>query len=88
VGGGAVLLVLGLLMLLPAKRHRILGLLALLVGAAVAAAVLVPLVGADWDVSTFDIGVWFAVAVAVLGVLGGLKALLTGRTYRQDPAVP
>ena len=86
VAGGAVLLVLGLLMLLPAKRHRFLGLLALLVSGAVAAAVLVPLFGADWDLGDFDLGFWFAVAVAVLGLLGALKALLTGRTYRQDPA--
>jgi hypothetical protein len=88
VGGGAVLLVLGLLMLLPAKRHRLLGLLALLVGAAAAAAVLVPLFQADWDLGSFDTGFWFACAVALLGLLGGLKALLTGRRYRQDPAVP
>ena len=87
VAGGALLLVLGLLMLLPAKRHRLLGLLALLVSAAVAAAVLVPLVQSGWDLATFDIGFWFACAVAVLGLLGALKALLTGRTYRQDPAV-
>ena len=76
--GGAVLLVLGLLLFLPAKRHRLLGLLALLVTAAVAAAVLVPLVQAGWDVDTFRTGFWCAVAVAVLGLLGGLKALLTG----------
>ena len=87
VGGGALLLVLGLLMLLPAKRHRFLGLLALLVSGAVAAAVLVPLFRSGWDPGTFDLGFWFAVAVAVLGLLGALKALLTGRTYRQDPAV-
>ena len=50
--------------------------------------VLVPLFQADWDLGSFDIGFWFACAVAVLGLLGGLKALLTGRRYRQDPAVP
>jgi hypothetical protein len=88
VVGGAVLLVLGLLLFLPARRHRLLGLLALLVTAAVAAAVLVPLAQAGWDVGTFRVGFWFAVAVAVLGLLGSLKALLTGRKYRRDPAVP
>jgi hypothetical protein len=87
VGGGALLLVLGLLMLLPAKRHRVLGLIALLVSAAVAAAVLVPLFRSGWDLSTFDIGFWLACAVAVLGLLGALKAVLTGRKFRQDPAV-
>ena len=88
IAGGAVLLVLGLLMLLPAKRRRFLGLLALLVSGAVAAAVLVPLFQSGWDLGTFDLGFWFACAVAVLGLLGALKALLTGRKYRQDPAVP
>jgi len=80
--GGAVLLLLALLMFLPAKRHRVLGLLALLVGAAVAAAVLVPLVQAGFDLGVFDIGFWFPVAVAVLGLVGGLKAVRTGRRYR------
>jgi hypothetical protein len=86
--GGAALGVLGLLCLLPAKRHRVLGLLALLVTAAVAAAVLVPLFQAGWDLGTFELGFWFAIGVAVLGLLGALKALLTGRKYRRDPAVP
>ena len=81
--GGAVLFVLGLLLFLPAKRHRLLGLLALLVAAAVAAAVLVPLVQAGFSPRTFRVGFWCGVAVAVLGLLGALKALLTGtRTAR------
>jgi hypothetical protein len=84
VGGGALLLLLGLLLLLPAKRHRFLGLLALLVSAAVAAAVLVPLFGSGWNLGDFDLGFWFACAVAVLGLLGALKALLTGRRFRPD----
>jgi hypothetical protein len=88
IAGGAVLLVLGLLMLLPAKRRRFLGLLALLVSGAVAAAVLVPLFQSGWDAGSFGIGFWFAVAVAVLGLLGALKALLTGRKYRHDPVAP
>lgn len=82
--GGIVLLVLGVLLFLPAKRHRGLGLLALLVAGAVAAAVLVPLVQADFRPGAFRAGFWCAVAVAVLGLLGALKALLTGRTYRRD----
>ena len=84
VAGGGVLLVLGLLAFLPARRHRTLGLLALLVTAAVAAAVLVPLVQADWDFGMFDLGFWFAVAVAVLGLLGSLKAVFTGRKEARD----
>jgi hypothetical protein len=87
VGGGALLLLLGLLLLLPAKRHRFLGLLALLVSGAVAAAVLVPLFQSGWNLADFDLGFWFACAVAVLGLLGALKALLTGRRYRPDPLV-
>ena len=85
--GGAVLAVLGLLCFLPARRHRVLGVLALLVTAAVAAAVLVPLFQAGWDLGRFRTGFWLACAVAVLGLLGGLKALLTGRKYRRDPAL-
>jgi hypothetical protein len=77
--GGAALFVLGLLMFLPARSHRFLGGLALAVTALVAAGVLVPLVQADWRFGEFAIGFWFAIAVAVLGLLGALKALLTGR---------
>ena len=75
--GGAVLLVLGLLMFLPARGHRFWGLLALVVSGVVTAAVLVPLSAAGWDLGFFDAGFWCAIAVAVLGLLGALKALLT-----------
>ena len=81
--GGAVLLVLGLLLFLPAKRHRLLGLLALPVAAAVTAAVLVPLVQAGVAPGPFRVGFWCAVAVAVLGLLGALKALLTSTRTRR-----
>ncbi|SDX50918.1 hypothetical protein SAMN05661080_00242 [Modestobacter sp. DSM 44400] len=79
VFGGAVLFLLGLLMYVPAKTHRFLGVLALLVSLAVAAGVLVPLADADWDISGFDVGFWFTVAVGGLGLLGTLKALSTGQ---------
>jgi len=77
--GGGVLFVLGILMWLPMRSHRFFGLLALLVSLAVAAAVLVPLADADadWDLGFFGPGFWCAIAVAVLGLLGSLKALLT-----------
>jgi hypothetical protein len=78
VFGGAVLFLLGLLMYVPTKTHRFLGALALLVSLAVAAGVLVPLADAGWDVSGFDVGFWFTVAVGGLGLLGALKALMTG----------
>ena len=43
---------------------------------------LVPLADADWELDFFGPGFWCAIAVAVLGVLGSLKALLTGKKYR------
>jgi hypothetical protein len=79
--GGGVLFLLGLAMWLPLRTHRFLGVLALLVTAAVAAGVLVPLADADWDLEFFDLGFWFGIAVAVLGLLGSLKALFTGPRY-------
>lgn len=79
--GGGVLLVLGILMWLPARSHRFLGLLGLLVSGLVVWAVVVPLADADWELDFFGPGFWCALAVAVLGVLGSVKALLTGRRY-------
>jgi hypothetical protein len=77
VYGGAVLFVLGLLMFIPAKTHRLLGVLALLVTLVVAAGVLVPLADAQWDLQRWAVGAWFTVAVGGLGFLGALKALMT-----------
>jgi len=76
--GGGVLFVLGLLLLVPARSHRFLGLLGLLVSFAVSAGVLVPLAAENWKLGHFRVGFYFAIAVAVLGLLGSLKALLTG----------
>lgn len=81
VVGGGVLLVLGVLMWLPARTHRFLGLLGLVVSGVVAAAVVVALADAGWDVEPFGPGFWCGVAVAVLGLLGSVKALLTGPRY-------
>jgi hypothetical protein len=78
VFGGAALFVLGLFMYVPAKTHRFLGVLALLVTLVVAAGVLVPLADAGWDLASWAVGAWFAVAVGGLGFLGALKALSTG----------
>lgn len=80
--GGGVLLVLGILMWLPARSHRFLGLLGLVVSGLIVWAVVEPLVDADWELDVFGPGFWFGIAVAVLGVLGSLKALLTGKRYR------
>jgi hypothetical protein len=63
--------------LVPARAHRLLGVLALLVALATAAAVLVLLASSGWRVDRFSAGTWFAAAVPVLGLLGALKAMLT-----------
>jgi hypothetical protein len=80
--GGGVLFVLGLLMWLPARSHRFLGVLALLVSLCVTAGVLVPLAKAHWDLGFFGPGFWCGIAVAGLGLLGSLKAALTGPKRR------
>jgi hypothetical protein len=78
VAGGVLLFVLGLLMFVPARTHRTLGLLALLVSIGAGAGLLVALSGAGWHVGRFQTGFWVAVAVPVLGLIGALKALVTG----------
>ena len=85
VFGGAVLLLIGLLMFVPARGHRFLGLVALLVALVATTAVLVPLVRAGWDLSPFDLGMWSAIAVPGLGFLGALKALATPRQRAPRP---
>ena len=79
--GGGVLFLLGGLLLVPARSHRLIGLTALVVALLVTVAVLVPLAVAGWDLGAFGIGFWFAIAVAVLGLLGALKALIARRRY-------
>ena len=75
--GGVVLFLLGVLMFGPARSHRISGLLALVVGSGAAAAVLFRVAHAGWHLARGDLGLWCAVAVAGLGLLGALKAMLT-----------
>jgi hypothetical protein len=75
--GGGLLFLLGLALWLPARSHRLVGFVALLVSLAITAAVLVPLIDARWKLSFFGPGFWCAIAVAVLGLLGSLKAVLT-----------
>jgi hypothetical protein len=74
---GGLFVALGLLMLVPAHSHRVLGVAALFVALAAAAAVVVLLSTAGWRVERSEIGTWFAVAVPALGLLGALKAMLT-----------
>ncbi len=84
--GGGVLFLLALLLLVPARSHRLVGLVALVVALLVTIAVLVPLAVAGWDLGAFGIGFWFAIAVAVLGLLGALKALVTRPRPAGGPA--
>ncbi|WP_199589009.1 hypothetical protein [Blastococcus sp. TF02A-26] len=79
---GGVLLVLGLLVLLPARTHRTLGVLALLASIAALVAVVVVLNESRWTWDFFEVGFWVAAAVPVLGLLGSLKAMLTGPRER------
>ena len=79
--GGGVLFLLGGLLLVPARGHRLVGVLALVVALLVAGAVLVPLAIAGWGLGEFGVGFWFAIAVAVLGLVGAAKALLARRKY-------
>lgn len=75
--GGGLLLLLGVLLFLPARTHRIVGVLALLVAAAATAGVIFRIAQLGWIADRFGPGLWFAVAVAALGILGALKAMLT-----------
>ena len=79
--GGGVLFLLGLALLAPARSHRLVGLVSFVIAVLVTTAVLVPLAVAGWDLGEFGIGFWFAIAVAVLGLIGAVKALLARRKY-------
>lgn len=83
--GGGVLFLLGLVLFRRARTHRLVGVLALLVAVAAAAGVVVPLADADWRTAPFGLGMWFAVAVAGLGVLGAMKAMLTAPLVTTGP---
>jgi hypothetical protein len=84
--GGGVLFLLGLALLAPARSHRAVGLVSLVIAVLVTTAVLVPLAVAGWDLGEFGIGFWFAIAVAALGLIGGAKALLARRRYGEPAA--
>jgi hypothetical protein len=74
---GGLFVLLGLLLLLPARAHRLVGLLALVVALGAAAAVVLLMADTGWTLDRFGAGMWCAVAVPVLGLLGALKAMLT-----------
>jgi hypothetical protein len=75
--GGMLLLLLGVLLFLPSRTHRVGGLLALVIATGVAAGALLQVAQADWNSARFGPGMWAAVIVAALGILGALKAMLT-----------
>jgi hypothetical protein len=74
---GGLFVVLGILLLVPARSHRLLGVLALGIALGAGAAAVVLLSDLGWQVEHTSIGLWCAVAVPVLGLLGALKAMLT-----------
>ncbi|WP_164704705.1 hypothetical protein [Blastococcus litoris] len=74
---GGLLVLLGFALLVPARAHRLLGVLALAVALAATAAALLLASEAGWRADRFGPGMWCAVAVPVLGLLGALKAMLT-----------
>jgi hypothetical protein len=75
--GGGLLVLLGLLLFLRGRTHRVVGVLALFVAMVVATGVVVPLADANWSAASFGLGMWLAVAVALLGVVGAVKAMAT-----------
>ena len=74
---GGLLVLLGFLLLVPARAHRLVGVLALVVSLAAAAALVALMADGGWGPDQFGPGMWCAVAVPVLGTLGSLKAMLT-----------
>ncbi|WP_409331315.1 hypothetical protein [Trujillonella humicola] len=77
VAAGTALLLAGLLPWRRARTHRVAGVLALAAAAPAVAGVLVLLAEAGWDAGRVGAGAWCAAAVAGLGLLGSLKAMLT-----------
>jgi hypothetical protein len=82
---GGLLVLLGFLLLLPARAHRAVGLLALLVSLAAAGALVILMADGGWGADQFGPGMWCAVAVPVLGTVGALKAMLTAPRIVLDP---
>jgi hypothetical protein len=74
---GGLLVLLGFLLLVPARAHRLVGVLALVVSLAAATAVALLMADGGWGPDQFGPGLWCAVAVPILGTLGSLKAMLT-----------
>jgi hypothetical protein len=82
---GGVYILLGLLLLVPARTHRLVGVLALAVALAAATAVVLLVTETGWLVERVGPGMWCAVAVPVLGLMGALKAMLTAPLVTIEP---
>jgi hypothetical protein len=74
---GGLLVVFGCLMMIPARAHRAVGVLALIVTMTAAAAVVLLAVDTDLAQEQPGPGLWCAAAIPVLGLLGALKGMLT-----------
>jgi hypothetical protein len=83
---GGLLVLLGLLLLVPARAHRLVGVLALAVSLAAATALVLLMADGGWGADRFGPGMWCAVAVPVLGALGSLKAMLTAPLVTVTPS--
>ena len=83
---GGVLFVAGFLAFVPARTHRAVGVVALLVSLAVAAGVTVRMADADANAISIptDPGLLCAVVLAGLALLGALKAMLTPSAIATD----
>jgi hypothetical protein len=84
---GGLLVVLGFLLMVPARGHRLVGVLALAVALAAGATVALLVTGTDLADQRFGPGLWCAVAVPVLGLVGALKAMLTAPLVSLTPRV-
>ncbi len=83
---GGLLVLLGLLLLVPARAHRLVGVLALVVSLTAATAIVLLMADGGWGADQFGPGMWCAVAVPVLGALGSLKAMLTAPLVTVAPS--
>ena len=82
---GGLLVLLAVALLVPARGHRLVGVVALVISLVAAAALLVLMVESGLADDRLGPGMWCAVAVPVLGVLGSLKAMLTVPLVTLDP---
>jgi hypothetical protein len=82
---GFVLVLLGFLMLAPTRAHRLVGVLALTVALVAGAAVILLVADLGLTADQFGPGMWCAVAIPVLGILGSVKAMLTAPRITLSP---